>query len=69
MNIRTTKDPISQREVPNPEDHPCVYDGDGDTGIEIYFENEMNRQAYLTMQTGEKIVICGDSSDDYIAEG
>lgn len=69
MNIRTTKDPISQREVQNPKDHPCVYEGDGDNGIEIYFENEMNRQEYLSMDTSGKIVICGNSSEDYVAEG
>jgi hypothetical protein len=42
MIIRTTTDPISSREVLNPEDHPCVYDGDGENGLEIYFENEEN---------------------------
>lgn len=37
MNIRTTTDPISLRDISNPESHPCVYDGDGDNGLEIYF--------------------------------
>ena len=39
----TTTDPISLREVSDPECHPCVYEGDGDNGIEIYFENEEKR--------------------------
>ena len=37
MIIRTTTDPISMNEVSDPESHPCVYDGDGENGLEIYF--------------------------------
>lgn len=69
MIIRTTIDPISMREVPDPESHPCVYDGDGDNGLEIYFENEENRQLYLNMKNDGKIVLQGNDTDDYIAEG
>jgi len=69
MIIRTTTDPISLREVTDPENHPCVYDGDGDNGLEIYFENETNRQIYLNMKDDGKIVLKGDDSEDYIAEG
>jgi len=29
MHIRTTLDPISLHEAPDPEHHPCLYDGDG----------------------------------------
>jgi len=69
MITRTTTDPISQRDVPNPEQHPCVFEGEGDNGIEIYFETEENRQAYLAMKVEDKKVIRGDSSADYVAEG
>jgi len=69
MIIRTTIDPISLREVPNPENHPCVYDGDGENGLEIYFENEENRQIYLNMKNDGRIALKGDDSEDYIAEG
>ena len=69
MIIRTTTDPISNREVLNPDDHPCVYDGDGENGLEIYFENEQNRQMYLNMEMEGNIVLKGDDSDDYVAEG
>jgi hypothetical protein len=69
MIIRTTTDPISNQEVSDPEDHPCVYDGDGDNGLEIYFESEENRQAYLNMKIDSQIVLQGDDSDDYVAEG
>ncbi len=69
MNIRTTIDPITMREVLNPEAHPCVYDGDGDNGIEICFENEENKRSYLSMEVGERKVVCGDDTDDYVAEG
>ena len=69
MIIRTTTDPISSNEVPDPEHHPCVYEGDGENGLEIYFENEANRQFYLNMKLDGNIVLKGDDSDDYVAEG
>ena len=69
MIIRTTTDPISSREVLDPQNHPCVYDGDGENGLEIYFETEDNRQEYLNMKMESTIVLKGDDSEDYIAEG
>ncbi len=69
MIIRTTTDPISLHDVPNPEQHPCVFEGDGDNGIEIYFESEENRQAYLDMKMEDKKVLQGNDSADYVAEG
>ncbi len=29
MHIRSTLDPISLHDVPDPEHHPCLYKGDG----------------------------------------
>ncbi|MCW9024530.1 MAG: hypothetical protein OQK73_07590 [Gammaproteobacteria bacterium] len=69
MIIRTTLDPISLHDVPDPEHHPCVYEGDGENGLEIYFENEENRQAYLNLKPESNITLKGDDSDDYVAEG
>lgn len=69
MHIRSTTDPITLNDVPDPESHPCVYDGDGDNGLEIYFESEANRQLYLNMRIDGDITLKGDDSDDYVAEG
>lgn len=69
MLIRTTTDPIFLREVPDPENHPCVYDGDGDNGLEIYFENDENRRIYLETKIDTNIVLQGNDTDDYVAEG
>ena len=69
MHIRSTTDPISLNDVPEPEQHPCLYEGDGIDGLEIYFENEENKQAYLNMVLQDLKVLKGDDSDDYIAEG
>ncbi len=69
MNIRTITDPISMRDVVDPESHPCVYDGDGDNGIEIYFESEENKKIYLSMELEDRKVVCGNDTDDYVAEG
>ena len=69
MHIRSTLDPISLHEVPDPEHHPCLYEGDGVNGVEIYFENEENKKIYMDMELGGKKVIAGNDTDDYIAEG
>ena len=69
MNIRTTTDPITLNDVPNPEMHPCVYEGDGENGVEIYFESEATKQAYLDMELEDRKVLVGNDTDDYVAEG
>jgi len=69
MHIRTTTDPITLHEVDNPEVHPCLYEGDGENGLEIYFESEANRRAYLAMELEEQKVVQGSDCDDYVAEG
>ena len=71
MHIRSTLDPISLHEVPDPEHHPCLYEGDGVNGVEVYFENEENKQIYMDMdkELGHKKVLASDDSDDYVAEG
>ena len=71
MHIRSTTDPISSQEVLHPEQHPCVYQGDGDDGLEVYFESEENRRQYIDMllDDDDSIVLKGDASDDYVAEG
>lgn len=65
MIIRATLDPITLRDVTNPDDHPGLYEGDGEHAVEIHFENEQTRQSYLE----DHKVICGNDSDDYLAEG
>lgn len=69
MHIRTTTDPITMNDVPSPETHPCVYEGDGENGLEIYFESEQTRDAYLAMKAEDHAVLASDDSDDYVAEG
>jgi hypothetical protein len=69
MNTRTTTDPISLRDVPDPDHHPCIYEGDGDNGIEIYFESEENRQTYMKIELTDHIVLQSNMSDSYVAEG
>ena len=69
MHIRTTLDPISLNDVPDPENHPCLREGDEENGLEIYFENEANKKAYMEMEMEDKKVLIGNDTDDYIAEG
>lgn len=69
MNIRTTTDPITLNEVSDPENHPCLYEGDGENGVEIYFESEASKQAYLDMELADHKILMGNDTDDYVAEG
>jgi hypothetical protein len=69
MHIRSTLDPISLHDVPDPEHHPCLYEGDGENGLEIYFENEENKKIYMEMELEDKKILKGNDTDDYIAEG
>ena len=69
MNTRTTRDPISWNEVMDLDSAYCVYDGDGDNGIEIFFENLKDQQTYLALGKDHQIVLQGNDSADYIAEG
>lgn len=69
MNIRTTTDPISLREVHNPDQHFYLLVGDGMNGLEIYFETEINRRIYLNMEVEDRKVLKGDDSDDYVPHG
>jgi hypothetical protein len=69
MNILCTMDPISWNEVTNLDGAPCLYEGDGENGIAIYFENEVDLEIYRTLGQDHRIVLQGDDSDDYIAEG
>ena len=49
MRVSTT-DPITLRDVPNPQEHPFVIEGEGDTAIKIYFESEDTKREYLDIQ-------------------
>ena len=73
MHIRVTTDPVSLNDVTDPESHPCIYQGDGNNGLEIYFETESNRDQFLAWEhdheNDEMIILRGDDSDNYIAEG
>jgi hypothetical protein len=69
MHIRSTIDPISANDVVNPETHPCLYEGDGENGVEVYFESAENLRAYQSIEVGGHKVIEGNSSADYVAEG
>ncbi|MDH5191157.1 MAG: hypothetical protein OEW89_07895 [Gammaproteobacteria bacterium] len=43
----TTTDPISLHDVSQPEVHPFVIEGKGESALKIYFENEKNKRTYL----------------------
>jgi hypothetical protein len=69
MHIRSTTNPITLHDVPDPDNHPCLHEGDGVNGLEIYFENEENKKLYMEMELEDRKVLKGNDSDDYVAEG
>lgn len=69
MMIRSTTDPMTLVDIKDPLSHPCLYEGDGENGLEISFENEENLRAYIELGSDHRIVLKGDDSEDYIAEG
>jgi hypothetical protein len=69
MYIRTTTDPISLRDVSDPDRHPYLYECDGINGVEIYFETEINRQIYLDMQLQDRKIVRGNDTEDYVPQG
>ena len=73
MHIKVTTDPISMNDIKNPDEHLCLYDGDGDNGLEIYFESEENRNVFIEWERDKledhQITLKGNDSADYVAEG
>jgi len=50
---------------------PAHYEGNGENGLEIYFENQKNLDEFLESEKDEdhKITLKGSNSADYVAEG
>lgn len=44
-------DPITLHDVPDPEKHPFVIEGEGEHALKIYFESEETKREYLGIQT------------------
>ena len=45
MRTSTTA-PITLHDVPDPENHPYIIEGQGDNSLKIYFETEENKHIY-----------------------
>jgi hypothetical protein len=69
MNRRCTMDPISWREVTDLDAAPCRYGGDGENGIEPFFENEWERKICKSSGNDHAIVLERNDSEDYVAGG
>lgn len=46
MRISTT-DPITGNDIRNPESHPFIVEGNGDSALKIYFESEETKRIFL----------------------
>lgn len=59
--IVTTTDPITGKEVINPETHPFLIEGEGEYALKIYFESEATKRAYLENEAAQ-------SEDDFFSD-
>ena len=69
MLIRTTTDPMTLNDVPSPEKQPTLLEGDSENGLRIYFESEETRQEYIDLTAHDPLILEGNDSEDYVAEG
>ena len=70
MFIRTTTDPMTLHDVkPLPDQQSCLFEGDAENGLEIYFESEQTRRDYMDLQPHDPKILVGNDDEDYVAEG
>jgi hypothetical protein len=69
MYIRTTTDPITLKEVTSLRDHPALFEGDQENGLEIHFESEATRREYIELKPHDPKILRGNESDEYVAKG
>jgi hypothetical protein len=60
---------MTLHDVPDPEHHPCLFEGDGENGVEIYFESEQTRRDYMDLLPHDPKILAGNDDEDYVAEG
>ena len=69
MLIHTTTEPMTPRDVLDLENHPHLREGDLEHGVDIVFENEANRQAYMDQRPADPKIAQGTDTDDCVTEG
>ena len=68
----STTDPITLKDVIDPENHPYVIEGKGDNALKIYFEDESTKSVYLGIEvdnSGNDFTINLDNSKAMGGEG
>lgn len=48
--IVSTTDPITGRDIKDPENHPYIIEGEGEMAVKIYFESEETKRQYLELE-------------------
>jgi len=69
MVIRTTTDPLTLRDVIPLDQHPTLFEGDDENGLEIHFESEQTLRDYKELHSHDPKILAGNDDDDYVAEG
>ena len=69
MIIRTTTDPMTLNDVTSLSQHPSLFEGDAENGLEIHFESEQTRRDYINLKPHDPKVLEGSDAEDYVAEG
>lgn len=61
----STIDPISGRDIGDPEGHPYLVDGN----LVVYFESEQTRQDYIDTPIDHPVPLPDNPDEDWVAEG
>jgi hypothetical protein len=69
MVIRTTTDPMTLRDVIPLDQHPTLFEGDDENGLEIHFESEQTLRDYKELHPHDPKILAGNDDEDYVAEG
>lgn len=69
MIIRTTTDPMTLHDVTQLDQHPSLFEGDAENGLEIHFESEQTRRDYMNLRPHDPKILAGNDDEDYVAEG
>ena len=60
---------MTLKDVPSPDKHPSLLEGDNENGLQISFQSEETRKEYLDLKPHNPLILEGNDSEDYIAEG
>jgi hypothetical protein len=60
---------MTLNDVTSLSQHPSLFEGDAENGLEIHFESEQTRRDYINLKPHDPKILAGSDAEDYVAEG